>query len=84
MKDLSIVQHQTELEEKAGNAQHWRRELSMVAQDNDAKHGDVNSRQLALIYIGKFGSDVQARIGSYGQGRIQRNTVLHIQIAINL
>ena len=47
MKDLSIVQHQTELEEKAGNEQQWRRELSMVAQDNDAKHGDGNSRQVA-------------------------------------
>ena len=44
MNDQSIVQHQTELEEKAGNEQQWRRELSMVAQDNDAKHGDVNSR----------------------------------------
>ena len=47
MKDLSVVQHQTELEEKAGNEQQWRRELSMVAQDNDAKHGDGNSRQVA-------------------------------------
>ena len=47
MKDLSIVQHQTELEEKADNEQQLRRELSMVAQDNDAKHGDVNSRQVA-------------------------------------
>ena len=47
MKDLSIVQHQTELEEKAGHEQQWRRELSMVAQDDDAKHGDVNSRQVA-------------------------------------
>ena len=47
MKDLSIVQHQTELEEKAGNEQQWRREFSMVAQDNDAKHGDGNSRQVA-------------------------------------
>ena len=28
MKDLSIVQHQTELEEKAGHEQQWRRELS--------------------------------------------------------
>ena len=47
MKDLSIVQHQTELEEKAGHEQQWRRELSMVAQDDDAKHGDVSSRQVA-------------------------------------
>ena len=47
MKDLSIVQHQTELEEKAGNEQQWRRELLMVAQDNDAKHGDGNSRLVA-------------------------------------
>ena len=38
MKDLSIIQHQTELEEKADNEQQLRRELSMVAQDNDAKH----------------------------------------------
>ena len=35
------------MEEKAGNEQQLRRELSMVAQDNDAKHGDVNSRQVA-------------------------------------
>ena len=47
MKDLSIIQHQAELEEKAGNEQQLRKELSMVAQDNDAKHGDVNSRQEA-------------------------------------
>ena len=47
MKDLSIVQHQTELEEKADNEQQWRRVLSMVAQDNDAQHGDVKSRQVA-------------------------------------
>ena len=47
MKDLSIVQHQTELKEKAGNEQQWQRELSIVAQDNDAKHGDGNSRQVA-------------------------------------
>ena len=47
MKDLSIVQHHAELEEKADNGQQLRRELSMVAQDNDAKHGDVNSRQVA-------------------------------------
>ena len=46
MKDLSIIQHQAELEEKADNEQQLRRELSMVAQDNDAKHGDVNSRQV--------------------------------------
>ena len=46
MKILSIIQHQAELEEKAGNERHLRKELSMVvAQDNDAKHGDVNSRQ---------------------------------------
>ena len=73
MKDLSIIQHQAELEEKAGNEQQLRRELSMVAQDTDANHGDVNSRQVAyqeddnpLIYIGYSGSEVQARIGSYG------------------
>ena len=47
MKDLSIIQHQAELEEKADNKQQWTRELSMVAQDNDAKHGDVKSRQVA-------------------------------------
>ena len=47
MKDLSIIQHQAELEDKAGNEQQLRKELSMVAQDNDAKHGDVNSRQVA-------------------------------------
>ena len=47
MKDLSIVQHHAELEEKAYNEQQLRRALSMVAQDNDAKHGDVNSRQVA-------------------------------------
>ena len=43
MMDLSIIQHQTELEEKAGNEQQLRKELSMVAKDNDAKHGDVDS-----------------------------------------
>ena len=37
VKDSSIVQHQKELEEKADNEQQLRRELSMVAQDNDAK-----------------------------------------------
>ena len=47
MKDLSIIQYQAELEEKVGNEQQLRKELSMVAQDNDAKHGDVNSRQEA-------------------------------------
>ena len=47
MKDLSTIQHQSELEEKADNEQQLRKELSMVAQDNDAKHGDVNSRQVA-------------------------------------
>ena len=47
MEDLSIIQHQAELEGKAGNEQQLRKELSMVAQDNDAKHGDVNSRQEA-------------------------------------
>ena len=47
MKDLSIIQHQTELEEKADNEQQLLKELSMVAQDNDAKHGDRNSRQVA-------------------------------------
>ena len=46
MKDLSIVQHQAELEEKAGNEQQLRNELSMVVQDNDAKHDDVTSRQM--------------------------------------
>ena len=44
MKDLSIIQHQAE---KAGNEQQLLKELSRVAQDNDAKHGDVNSRQEA-------------------------------------
>ena len=44
MKDPSIVHLETELEENAGNEQQLRRELSMVAQDNDAKHGDVNIR----------------------------------------
>ena len=47
VNDLSIIQNQTELEEKADNEQQLRRELSMVAQDNDAKHGDGNSRQVA-------------------------------------
>ena len=47
MKDLSIIQRQAELEKKADNEQQLQRELSMVAQDNDAKHGDVNSRQVA-------------------------------------
>ena len=47
MKDLSIMQHQAELEEKAGDEQQLRKELWMVAQDNDAKHGDGNSRQVA-------------------------------------
>ena len=47
MKDLSIIQHQAELEEKAGGELQLRKELSMVAQDNDAKHGDANSRQEA-------------------------------------
>ena len=45
MKDLSVIQHQAELEDKARNEQQLRKELSVVAQDNDAKHGDVNSRQ---------------------------------------
>ena len=43
MKDLSITQHQAELEEEAGNEQQLRKELLVVAHDNDAKHGDVNS-----------------------------------------
>ena len=47
MKDLSIIQHQAELEEKAGNEQQLRKKLSMVAQEHDAKHGDMNSRQEA-------------------------------------
>ena len=47
MKDRSIIQHQAELEEKAGNEQQLRKELSMVAQDSDANHGDVNSRHEA-------------------------------------
>ena len=47
MKDLPVIQRQEELEEKAGNEQQLRRELSMVAQDNDAKHGNMNSRQVA-------------------------------------
>ena len=46
-KDLSIIQRQAELEDKTGNEQQLRKELSMVAQDNDAKYGDVNSRQEA-------------------------------------
>ena len=37
MKDPSTIQHQAELEEKADNEQQLRKELSMVAQDNDAK-----------------------------------------------
>ena len=44
MKDLSVIQHQAELEEKADNEQQLRKELLMVVQDNHAKHGDVNSR----------------------------------------
>ena len=47
MKDLSIIQHHAELEEKAGNEQQLRKKLTMVAKGNDAKHGDVNSRQEA-------------------------------------
>ena len=47
VRDLSIIQHQAELEEKADNEQQLRTESSMVAQDDDAKHGDVNSRQVA-------------------------------------
>ena len=47
MKDLSSIQHQAELEDKANNEQQLRNELSMAAEDNDAKHGDVNSRQVA-------------------------------------
>ena len=47
MKDLSIIQHQAELEEKADNEQQLRKELSMIAQDNDSKHVDVNLRQEA-------------------------------------
>ena len=42
------VDHTTsELEEKAGNEHQLRKELLMVAQESDAKHGDVNSRQEA-------------------------------------
>ena len=44
MMNLSITQHQPKLEEKAGNEQQLRKDLSKVAQDDDAKHGDVNSR----------------------------------------
>ena len=113
MNDLSIVQHQTESEEKADNEQQLRRELSMVAEDNDAKHGDVNLRQVAyqedgnlklqneniqarmqgitrtdpstlLTYTGDSGSEAQARIGSHGKERIQRNTVENSQFAIDL
>ena len=47
MKDLSTIQHQAELEEKADNEQQLRKVLSMEAQDNDAKHGDGNPRQVA-------------------------------------
>ena len=47
MKDLSIIQHQAELEEKTVNEQQLRKKLSMGAQDSDAKHGDVNWRQEA-------------------------------------
>ena len=41
-----------EMDDLAGTQAHhheqqWRRELSIVAQDNDAKYGDVNSRQEA-------------------------------------
>ena len=35
------------MEDLAGTQKQLRKELSMVAQDNDAKHGDVNSRQVA-------------------------------------
>ena len=35
------------LHDHADNEQELRRESSMVAQDNDATHGDVNSRQVA-------------------------------------
>ena len=40
MEDLAGIQAQH-------HGQQLREELSMVAQDNDAKHGDVNSRQEA-------------------------------------
>ena len=40
MEDLAGIQAQH-------HEQQLRKELSMVAQDNDAKHGDVNSRQEA-------------------------------------
>ena len=47
MKDLSIMQHHAELGGKAGDEQQLRKKLSMVAKGNDAKQGDVNSRQEA-------------------------------------
>ena len=47
MKVLSIIQHEGELEEESWNEQQLRKELSMVAQDDDAEHGDGNSRQEA-------------------------------------
>ena len=81
MKDVWIVQHQAELEEKADNEQQLRNELSMDVQDNDAKHDDVTSRQMVYqendnlklqneniseyMELRDFGSEVQARIGSY-------------------
>ena len=37
MKDLSIIQHQAEFEEKTCNEHQLRKELSMVAQGNDAE-----------------------------------------------
>ena len=111
MKDLSIIQHQAELEEKAGNHQQRRRELSMAAQDYDAKHGDVNSPQVAyqeddnlrlqnenIQEYKELHEQIQAHFSSTleildqkfkqeldrMEGRIQRNTALYIQCAINL
>ena len=37
------------------------------------------SQHTSHLHRKKFGSDVQAKIGSYGSGRIQRNTALHSQ-----
>ena len=48
LKDLSIRG------EKAGNEQQLRKDVLMVTQDNDAKHGDVNSRQEACQAYDNF------------------------------
>ena len=74
MKDLSITQHQAELEAKAGNEQHLWKELSMVAQDSDVNHGDVNSRQEAYQEEDNF---------KFRNESIQEYKELHEQIQVH-